>query len=106
MIGGFEFQDDRRTYSCTVEEQHGTQESWWWFAVTGDAQRYSPFRAARADTQASVRQRIIAYYENRRFQLTQPTVKGGPWKQQAEAKRAAAQKAAAEAAEASTAKKS
>lgn len=92
MINGFEFQDDGRKYTCTVEEQDGVDgESWWWFAVTGDAQRYAPFRAAKSDTRGSVQKRIAEFYANRLFQLTQPTVRGGHW-----AKRGAPAKPAAE----------
>lgn len=81
MIKGFEFKDGSSTYTCTVESRAGDPaDAWWWFAVTGDQQRYAPFRAAKSDTQGSVRERIVAYYENRRFQLTQPTVRGGHWK--------------------------
>jgi hypothetical protein len=80
MIKAFEFTDDGRTYTCTVEELAGpVSESWWWFAVTGDQQRYAPFRAQKSDTQASVRKRVVEFYENRLFQLTQPTVRGAHW---------------------------
>jgi hypothetical protein len=71
MIQGFEFSDAGRTYTCTVEERKGADESWWWFAVSGDGQRYAPFVAAKADTRASVQERVVAFYLNRLFQLTQ-----------------------------------
>ncbi len=84
MIKGFEFKDGMATYTCTVESRKGdTSDAWWWFAVSGDQQRYAPFRAERSDTQASVKERIVAFYENRKFQLTQPTVRGGHWKRRA-----------------------
>lgn len=80
MINGFEFQDAGRTYVCTVEARNGDPEdSWWWFSVTSDAQRYAPFRAASVDTRQSVRDRVVAFYEHRRFMLTQPTVRPGAW---------------------------
>lgn len=81
MIKGFEFRDKDRTYTCTVEARGGDPtDAWWWFAVTGDQQRYAPFRTERSDTQATVRERIVAYYENRRYQLTQPTIRGGKFR--------------------------
>ncbi len=79
MIKDFEFQDGGRSYSCTVEAQKGGAESWWWFAVSGDQQRYAPFRAAASDTRASVQERVVAFYNNRLFQLTQPTQRGSHW---------------------------
>jgi hypothetical protein len=80
MIKAFEFTDDGRTYSCTVEDLAGpVNESWWWFAVSGDQQRYAPFKAERSDTQATVKKRVLEFYTNRLFQLTQPTVRGAHW---------------------------
>jgi hypothetical protein len=98
MINGFEFKDDGRTYTCTVEVRNGpAPESWWWFAVSGDQQRYAPFRAAKGDTQASVTERVVQFYTNRLFQLTQPTVRGGHWNKRSAATPAAAPPAAPEA---------
>ena len=45
MIGAFQFENEGRKYSCTVETPRGARtESWWWFSVTGDQQRYAPFQ--------------------------------------------------------------
>ncbi len=80
MIKGFEFEDGTRKYTCTVESpRQAPDDAWWWFAVSGDQQRYAPFRAESGDTRQSVRDRVVAFYENRLFQLTQPTVRGGHW---------------------------
>lgn len=66
MLDAFEFVDGGRTYSCRVAEQRrGDAQAWWWFGVSGDGNRYAPFRAERADTEASVRSRIVTYYEDR-----------------------------------------
>jgi hypothetical protein len=66
MTGAFDFVDGGRSYTCRVEEPHrGRAEAWWWFDVAGDRNRYAPFRADVGDTQASVRDRIVAYYEDR-----------------------------------------
>ena len=64
--GAFEFEDGGRTYACRIEEPHqGRAEAWWWFGVAGDRHRYAPFRADVGDTPASVRARVVAYYEDR-----------------------------------------
>ncbi len=66
MTGAFEFSDGGRNYSCRVEEAaRGAREAWWWFDVGGDRSRYAPFRADVGDTEASVRERVVAYYEDR-----------------------------------------
>ncbi|MBX7118280.1 MAG: hypothetical protein K1X31_04690 [Gemmatimonadaceae bacterium] len=81
MTKEFQFTENERTYTCTVEARAGDpSDAWWWFAVSGDQQRYAPFRMERADTQASVRKRIVAFYENRQFQLSQPVVRGGKFR--------------------------
>lgn len=76
MLKPFEFTDAHRHYTCTVETMTGTDEGWWWFAVSHDSQRYAPFRAERGDTQATVRERIVAFYTNRLFHLAQPPRRG------------------------------
>lgn len=80
MIKGFEFQEGDRKYTCTVETQRATPDDpWWWFAVSGDQQRYAPFRAESSDTRATVQERIVGFYANRLFQLAQPRERGGHW---------------------------
>ena len=79
-IKDFEFEDAGRRYSCTVVERKGALAgSWWWFTVSGDMQSYAPFQAAKDDTRASVQQRVVEYYTNRLFRLTQPTLRGSHW---------------------------
>jgi hypothetical protein len=62
----FEFEHDGRRFSCTVEQRRSARpESWWWFVVsTEDQHRYAPFQAAKGDTESSVRDRIVAYYDD------------------------------------------
>jgi hypothetical protein len=65
MIGAFKFEHGGRAYECTVEERHTPPTGkWWWFAVSGDQQRYAPFEAVSGDTQGSVRSRVVKYYEH------------------------------------------
>ena len=44
--------------------------------MTGDQQRYAPLEAVNGDTQTSVRTRLIAFYTQRLFALSQPSVRG------------------------------
>jgi|GEM_PF-1118431 len=65
MIAGFLFVHDDRTYTCVAEAgPGGASESWWWFTVNRDGNRYAPFRAMTKDTRSSVQSRIVAYYAN------------------------------------------
>jgi hypothetical protein len=65
MIRGFEFEEEGRKYVCKVEARRATpDDSWWWFDVSGDRQRYAPFQADSADTQKGVKSKIISYYTN------------------------------------------
>ncbi len=82
MIASFEFEDDGRTYTCTVETTRiAPTEPRWWFAVTGDRQRYAPFEAGSHDTQKSVRTRIVAFYNDLLFRRAQPAEVRQHWAQ-------------------------
>jgi hypothetical protein len=66
LIEGFEFIHGDRKFVCSVERPWpNSKDAWWWFTVSADERhRYAPFQAASSDTRASVRTRIVAYYEN------------------------------------------
>jgi hypothetical protein len=73
MIAAFTFEHGGRKYSCAAERRPGALEgTWWWFAVSYDQNRYAPFEASRDDSQTSVRERIIAFYERRLWARAQP----------------------------------
>lgn len=59
------FQDAGRTFTCTVAPRRASEPLlWWWFSVSeGSAHRYAPFVADQDDTDDSVRDRIVAYYD-------------------------------------------
>jgi hypothetical protein len=60
------FVEDGRTYTCRVEALRSDRpERWWWLDVSGDRSRHAPFRAEPDDTEASVRSRMVTYYEDR-----------------------------------------
>jgi hypothetical protein len=83
MVKEFEFTAEGRSYACTIEERRGTKgEFWWWFTVSGDAQMYAPFQTEKGDTQKSVQERVLAFYNNRLFAIAQPSKRGGGWGQQ------------------------
>ena len=63
FVGAFEFEEGGRLYRCCVEgERSARSGAWWWFDVSGDAQRYAPFHPEPGDTKNSVRARIVDYY--------------------------------------------
>ena len=65
MLRSFSFVHDNRTYNCQRDEpQTNGADSWWWFTVSHDGNRYAPFHAMSRDTRASVQDRIVAYYAN------------------------------------------
>lgn len=80
MLKAFDFADNGRTFSCRVEAPAGARtESWWWFQVSGDANRYAPFQAKSSDTQESVRTRIATYYADLLFKRSQPAQPRQHW---------------------------
>ena len=72
MTKKFSFADGDRKYTCHIEGLAGRKEAWWWFEVSGDTHRYAPFQAARGDTEESVRDRIVAYYQNMLTRRAEP----------------------------------
>ncbi len=82
FVGAFEFEEDGRSYHCCVEQQRAPRSgAWWWFGVSGDAQRYAPFQPASGDTKHSIRARITAYYSDLLARRAMPAVPrhGGRW---------------------------
>jgi hypothetical protein len=77
MLKPFTFEEGGRTYECAVEKARPPREGhWWWFAVSGDGQRYAPFEALPGDTRDSVRLRVVAYYTERLVRLATPYTRG------------------------------
>lgn len=74
FVGTFEFEEGGRSYRCCVEgERTARNGAWWWFGVSGDAQRYAPFHSEPGDTKDSVRARIVAYYSDLLVRRATPT---------------------------------
>jgi hypothetical protein len=86
MTKAFEFEDGGRRYSCSIEPRRVVPpESWWWFTVSGDQNRYAPFRAEPKDTQESVRVRVVQYYLDRLERRAQTTETRQHWSQRGKA---------------------
>jgi hypothetical protein len=63
-MDAIEFESKGRTFSCRAESSPATPGVvWWWIAVSDDANRYAGFRIASEDTAASVKLRVVAYYD-------------------------------------------
>ena len=78
MVKTFRFEEDGRDYACSMGLPHPPQkESWWWFVVSGDRQRYAAFRADAGDTLESVRSRVMQFYNNRLARLAEPPMRRG-----------------------------
>jgi hypothetical protein len=92
MIRGFEFEEDGRTFVCSVEARRTTPDDpWWWFNVSGDRQRYAPFQAATADTQKSVKAKIVAFYTNLLEARARPAEPRSHWGRRPKTEAAAAE---------------
>jgi hypothetical protein len=72
----FDFEEGTRTYTCRVEKRNELAEAWWWFGVSGDKQRYAPFRAAPGDTKYAIQLRITLYYRELLVRRATPAT---PW---------------------------
>lgn len=80
MLKSFTFENGGRTYQCRVEEPRGSRtQAWWWFDVSDDGQRYAPFEATDGDTEATVRERVLAYYDHLLVRRAEPPAQKQHW---------------------------
>jgi len=92
----FSFVDRGRTFTCNAAalRPSAADDLWWWFEVsTDDRNRYAPFRVESGDTKASVRDRVVQFYDNLLERRAAPSVT--PWQRRQAAREAAANKPAA-----------
>jgi len=79
-IEAFEFEHDGRTYSCIPEARAGgKKEMWWWFRVSGDAQRYAPFEVVSGESRDAVAKRIVAWHAAMLERRSAPAVSPQAW---------------------------
>jgi hypothetical protein len=58
-----EFESEGRTLTCRSASSPATPGmNWWFYAVTGESQRYAAFRTEPSDTPENLRPRILAAY--------------------------------------------
>jgi hypothetical protein len=65
VTSDFQFEDEGRTFFCSIEApRHEGMAPWWWFYLgeRDRSTRYAPFAAAPGDTKKSVQARIIKFY--------------------------------------------
>ncbi len=75
-----EFQDGERTFTCEAKSSPATPGTmWWWMSVTGESQRYAAFHTDKSDTQANLRERILAYYAQMLVDRARPREVRGAW---------------------------
>jgi hypothetical protein len=79
-IEAFEFEHDGRTYICSPEARAGgKKEMWWWFRVSGDAQRYAPFEVVPTESRDAVAKRIVAWHAAMLERRSAPAVSPQAW---------------------------
>jgi len=73
---GLVFEDQGRTFTCTVAPRLAADPvRWWWFSVSdGTTHRYAPFVAADGDTDRTVQDRVVAYYDEHLARRAAPPV--------------------------------
>ena len=77
-----EFKDGDRMFVCRAESSPATPGTlWWWISVTGESSRYAAFRAESDDTEARLRPRILAYYQQVLADRARPVVVRQHWAQ-------------------------
>jgi hypothetical protein len=80
LVEPFEFEHEGRRYSCSAEARAGgNREVWWWFRVSGEAQRHALFQATEGDTRESVEAQVIAYHRALLERRTTAAQAPQPW---------------------------
>lgn len=54
-------------------------ESWWWFEVSGDNNRYAPFRGSPDDSEESVKGAVTKFYTELLAARARPAEPRGHW---------------------------
>ena len=81
-----QFDDVGRTFTCEPGSSPATPGVlWWWVTVSGESHRYAAFRVQPADTPASLRPRILAYYAQLLADRARPAITRPTWAQRKQA---------------------
>lgn len=85
MTKDFEFVDEGRKFSCSVEApRHAGMPPWWFFRLDNEERtRYAPFAASAGDTKQSVQARIVAYYAELQVIKARPVQQRAFWQRPA-----------------------
>jgi hypothetical protein len=76
------FEEGGKTFTCVAESSRATPDTvWWWINVTGDGQRYAAFHRKSTDTAASLKPRVLAYYEKLLADRARPPEPRAHWSQ-------------------------
>jgi hypothetical protein len=54
---------------------------WWWVNISGENQRYAAFRSEKGETEAKLKTRVIAYYEQLLADRARPPAPRQNWSQ-------------------------
>lgn len=77
-----EFKDGDRVFVCRAESSPATPRTlWWWISVTGESSRYAAFHAESGDTEARLRPRILAFYQQMLADRARPPMVRQHWAQ-------------------------
>lgn len=75
-----QFEDNGCTLTCRSASSPATPGTfWWWVEVTGESQRYAPFRTEPGDTPENLRSRILEWHAQLLFDRARPREIRGRW---------------------------
>lgn len=81
-MDAMQFSDGERTFTCKSASSPATPGTlWWWVSISGEAQRYAAFRAESDDTAASLRPRVLGFYEKLLADRARPRMMHPRWGQ-------------------------
>ena len=78
----FEFESQGKEFRCERGPSPATPGTlWWWLKVSGENQRYAAFRSEKGETEAKLKARVIAYYEQLLVDRARPPAPRPNWSQ-------------------------
>lgn len=81
-MDAFQFENEGRKFKCERGSSPGTPGvTWWWISLADDNQRYAAFRSETGDTIASLKPRVIAFYDEVLAVRARPRILRPSWSQ-------------------------